>query len=240
MGKKLRRKFYLNEDTIAVARGLLGKLIVVPDENGRRVSGMIVETEAYLGVTDRAAHSFGGRRTPRNEVTYGNGGYAYVFFIYGMYHQLNVVTGSAEHPHVVLIRAIEPVDGIETMRERRGFLSEPGACGVPAGASPSGVLVATGSKSDKNLTSGPGKLCIALNIDKTPDRARKFLADNGIKSLEFLVDPTTKAFAVIKTHGMPTTLLIDRQGRELGRLVGPAKWDSAEAKALVQAAIAAR
>ena len=167
MGKKVPRKFYLSEDTIAVARGLLGKLIVVPDENGRCVSGMIVETEAYLGVTDRAAHSFGGRRTPRNEVTYGKGGYAYVFFIYGMYHQLNVVTGPAEHPHVVLIRAIEPVDGIETMRERRGFLSEPGACGVPAGASPSGVLVATGSKSDKNLTSGPGKLCIALNIDKT-------------------------------------------------------------------------
>ncbi len=154
MGKKLPRKFYLSEDTIAVARGLLGKLIVVPDENGQRVSGMIVETEAYLGVTDRAAHSFGGRRTPRNEVTYGKGGYAYVFFIYGMYHQLNVVTGPAEHPHVVLIRAIEPVDGIETMRERRGFLSEPGA-------------KATGSKRDKNLTSGPGKLCIALNIDKT-------------------------------------------------------------------------
>lgn len=161
MGKKLRRKFYLNEDTIAVARGLLGKLIVVPDENGRRVSGMIVETEAYLGVTDRAAHSFGGRRTPRNEVTYGKGGYAYVFFIYGMYHQLNVVTGSAEHPHVVLIRAIEPVDGIEIMRERRGFLSEPGAIATGSGTNKNK------SRANKNLTSGPGKLCIALNIDKT-------------------------------------------------------------------------
>lgn len=87
---------------------------------------------------------------------------------------------------------------------------------------------------------GEGFDLVALNIDKTPDRARKFLTDNGIKSLEFLRDPTTKAFAVVKTHGMPTTLLIDARGRELGRLVGPAKWDSAEAKALVRAAIAAR
>ena len=143
MGKKLPRNFYTKDDTISIARDLLGKLIVVPDENGRRVSGMIVETEAYLGVTDRAAHSFGGRRTPRNEATYLKGGHAYVFFIYGMYYQLNVVTGPANHPHVVLIRAVEPVEGIEIMSERRGPMK------------------------DRNLTSGPGKLCIALNIDKT-------------------------------------------------------------------------
>ncbi len=143
MPKKLPSSFYLREDTIAAAKGLLGKLIVVPDENGRRVSGMIVETEAYLGVDDRAAHSYNGRRTPRNEITYGKGGHAYVFFIYGMYYQLNVVTGPAEHPHVVLIRAVEPVDGIEIMRTRRGEMK------------------------DRNLTSGPGKLCIALNIDRS-------------------------------------------------------------------------
>jgi len=140
---KLKRSFYLREDTIEIARDLLGKLIVVPDENGRRVSGMIVETEAYLGTTDRAAHSYNGRRTPRNEVTYGKGGHVYVFFIYGMYYQLNVVTGKVDQPHVVLIRAIEPVEGIETMRERRGAMK------------------------DRNLTSGPGKLCIALNIDRS-------------------------------------------------------------------------
>lgn len=153
MSKMLSREFYLNPDTVAAARGLLGKLIVVPDEHGRRVSGMIVETEAYLGTTDRAAHSFGGRRTARNEATYGIGGHAYVFFIYGMYFQFNVVVGPAEQPHVVLIRAVEPVEGIEIMRERRGVLSEPGA-------------TATGSRSDKNLTSGPGKLCIALGITR--------------------------------------------------------------------------
>jgi DNA-3-methyladenine glycosylase len=139
---KLPRHFYLSDDTTRVARDLLGKLLVVPDTNGIRIAGMIVETEAYLGETDRAAHSFGGRRTPRNEITFGSGGHVYVFFIYGMYYQLNVVTGPADHPHVVLIRAVEPVEGIEIMRTRRGEMK------------------------DRNLTSGPGKLCIALNIDR--------------------------------------------------------------------------
>ncbi len=161
MGKKLPGKFYTNEDTISVARDLLGKLIVVPDEKGKRISGMIVETEAYLGTTDRAAHSYNGRRTPRNEATYLKGGHAYVFFIYGMYYQLNVVTGPKDHPHVVLIRAIEPVEGIETMRERRGFLSEPGAIATGSGTDKAK------SRADTNLTSGPGKLCIALNIDRS-------------------------------------------------------------------------
>ncbi|HMT08033.1 MAG TPA: DNA-3-methyladenine glycosylase [Pyrinomonadaceae bacterium] len=140
---KLARSIFTSTDTVAIARELLGKLIVVPDENGIRVSGMIVETEAYLGVEDRAAHSYGGRRTARNEVTYGVGGHAYVFFIYGKYYQLNVVTGPAEHPHVALIRALQPVDGIELMRERRD------------------------GKRDRDLTSGPGKLCIALGIDRS-------------------------------------------------------------------------
>ena len=143
MGKKLRRDFYLRTDTVQVARDLLGKLLVIPDAEGRRVSGMIVETEAYLGTTDRAAHSYGGRRTPRNEVMYGIGGSVYVFFVYGMYHQFNVVTGPAEHPHAILIRAIEPVEGIEIMRFRRGEMK------------------------DRNLTSGPGKLCIAMQIDRS-------------------------------------------------------------------------
>ena len=145
--KRLPREFYLREDTIEVAKDLLGKLLVVPDQEGKRVSGMIVELEAYLGVEDKAAHSFGGRRTARNEVTFGIGGHAYVFFIYGMYYQLNFVTGPADHPHVVLIRAVEPVEGIGRMRERRG------------------------SMKDKNLTSGPGKLCIALGIDRAQNGA---------------------------------------------------------------------
>lgn len=137
------QEFFLHDDTLQIAKDLLGTLLVVPDESGNRVSGMIVETEAYLGVEDKGAHSFGGRRTARNEVTYGSGGHVYVFFIYGMYYQLNFVTGPRDHPHVVLIRAVEPVEGIKIMRERRGPMK------------------------DKNLTSGPGKLCIAFGIDRS-------------------------------------------------------------------------
>ena len=142
---KLPRSFYTRTNVVTVARDLLGKLLVVPAHNGERVSGIIVETEAYRGPLDRAAHSYGGRRTKRTEPMYGIGGTAYVFFVYGMYFQFNVVTNSADTPHAVLIRAVEPVEGIELMRNRRQ--------GQP----------------DRNLTKGPGKLCIALGIDRRLD-----------------------------------------------------------------------
>lgn len=140
---KLSGKFFTRDDTDAVARDLLGKLLVAVDGDGRRISGMIVETEAYLGTRDRAAHSYGGRRTARNEITYGIGGHAYVFFIYGMYYQLNVVCGKVDSPHVVLIRAVEPLEGVEIMRARRGEMK------------------------DRDLTSGPGKLCIAFAVERS-------------------------------------------------------------------------
>ncbi len=148
MAKKLSREFYTRSDTLQIARDLLGKLLVMPTEKGERVSGMIVETEAYLGAVDKAAHSFNNRRTNRNEITYSEGGKAYVFFVYGMYFQLNFVTNKIDEPHVVLIRAVEPVEGIEVMRERR--LRKKSDAKMP----------------DKNLTSGPGKLCIAFGIDR--------------------------------------------------------------------------
>jgi len=121
---KLPQDFYIREDTLQVARDLLGKLLVVATQTGERVSGMIVETEAYLGEIDKAAHSFGGRRTPRNEITYAEGGRVYVFFVYGMYYQLNFVCGRIDQPRVVLIRAVEPVEGVEIMRERRGKMPD--------------------------------------------------------------------------------------------------------------------
>ena len=141
--QRLPDKFFLRINSVRVSQDLLGKLLVVPDVNGQRISGMIVETEAYMGIEDKAAHSYGGRRTGRNEITYAEGGHVYIFFVYGMYYQLNLVTGPAELAHVVLIRAIEPVEGIEVMRNRRGPMA------------------------DKNLTSGPGKLTIALGIDRS-------------------------------------------------------------------------
>lgn len=143
MPKKLPREFYTRQDTMSAVEALLGKRLVVPDESGTRVSGRIVEVEAYLGVEDKAAHSYGGRRTTRTEVMFGEGGRAYVFFVYGMYHQFNVVFGGEDTPHVALVRAVEPLENLERMRERRGPMP------------------------DSNLTSGPGKLCIALGIDKS-------------------------------------------------------------------------
>ena len=144
---KLPREFYTRSNVVAVARELLGKLLVVPAHNGKRVSGTIVEVEAYSGPQDRAAHSYGGRRTKRTETMYGIGGAAYVFFVYGMYYQFNVVTNARDTPHAVLIRAVEPVEGIELMRKRRS------------------------GQSDHNLTNGPGKLCIAMGIDRKLDAA---------------------------------------------------------------------
>ena len=145
--RKLPREFYTRSNVLTVARDLLGKLLVVPSEDGQRVSGMIVEVEAYRGPEDRASHAFGGRRTKRTETMYGEGGVAYVYFVYGMYYQFNVVCNLADIPHAILVRAVEPVEGIELMRERRH------------------------QHPDHNLTNGPGKLCIAMNIDRALNNA---------------------------------------------------------------------
>ena len=144
---KLPREFYTRPDVLEVARDLLGKKLVVPNRHGARVAGIIVETEAYRGPEDRASHAYNGRRTNRTETMYGIGGTAYVYFVYGMYYQFNVVTNIPEIPHAVLIRALEPVEGIDLMRRRRHL------------------------QPDHNLTNGPGKLCIALRIDRGLDRA---------------------------------------------------------------------
>ncbi len=144
---KLPREFYTRTNVLTVARELLGKLLVVPAPNGQRVSGIIVETEAYRGPLDRASHAYGGRRTRRTETMYGLGGTVYIFFVYGMYNQFNVVTNVENVPHAVLIRALEPAEGIELMRQRRH------------------------DQPDRNLTNGPGKLCMAMGIDRRLDRA---------------------------------------------------------------------
>ncbi len=144
---KLPREFYTRKNVLTIARELLGTVLVVPASNGARVSGIIVETEAYRGPEDRASHAYGGRRTNRTETMYSMGGTAYVYFVYGMYNQFNVVTNLQDIPHAILIRALQPAEGLELMRERRH------------------------RQPDHNLTNGPGKLCIALGIDRKLDRA---------------------------------------------------------------------
>ncbi len=145
--RKLPREFYTRPNVVTVARELLGRLLVVLARDGTRVSGIIVETEAYRGPQDRASHAYGGRRTDRTRTMYAIGGTAYVYFVYGMYHQFNVVTNVEDIPHAVLVRALEPVEGIGLMRKRRR------------------------GRPDESLTSGPGKLCLALGIDRGLDRA---------------------------------------------------------------------
>jgi len=144
MAERLPREEYLR-DTREVARRLLGCTLVRRHE-GIRLSGRIVEAEAYLGEKDLGAHPSRGR-TPRVEAMYGPPGHAYVYFVYGMYYCLNAVTQPIGEPQAVLIRALEPIEGIEVMRERR---RNPRTGRVPR---------------DVDLADGPGKLCRALAID---------------------------------------------------------------------------
>jgi len=145
--RKLPREFYTRSDVLEVARGLLGKKLVVHHRNGLRGGGFIVETEAYHGPEDRASHAYNGRRTNRTETMYGIGGTAYVYFVYGMYNQFNVVTNAEGVPHAILVRAVEPVEGLDVIRRRRH------------------------GRSEYELTSGPGRLCLALGIDRKLDKA---------------------------------------------------------------------
>lgn len=149
---RLSRAFFAR-DTPVVARELLGqRLVRVLDDV--RLSGRIVEVEAYVGEEDQASHARFGR-TRRNAPMYGPPGYAYVYFIYGMHHCFNVVTGREGHPAAVLIRALEPLEGLEEMRVRRWPEPADGR----------------GDRPDVQLTSGPARLCQALGIDRRFDGA---------------------------------------------------------------------
>lgn len=137
---KLPRSFY-EQSTIDVAKQLLGKFLVRKHPEGNTV-GRIVEAEAYVGPQDLACHASKGR-TARTEVMFGPAGHAYVYFIYGFYNMLNLVTEAKDYPSAVLIRAVEPVSGIELMKRRRRI------------------------DALRSLASGPGKLCQAFDIDRT-------------------------------------------------------------------------
>jgi DNA-3-methyladenine glycosylase len=117
--KILPRDFYLRDDVVLIARELLGKMLY-SQFDGLLTGGIIVETEAYAGVIDKASHAYGNRRTQRTEVMYSMGGTAYVYLCYGVHSLFNVVTNKENVPHAILIRAIKPVIGIETMLKRSG------------------------------------------------------------------------------------------------------------------------
>jgi DNA-3-methyladenine glycosylase len=131
-GEPLGKSFYLNEDVVEVARLLLGKILVT-SFYGKVTSGVIVETEAYAGITDKASHAYGGRFTKRNEVMYREGGIAYVYLCYGIHSLFNVVTNVSGIPHAVLVRGIVPVDGIDLMLKRTNKLVVHPAIGIGPG-----------------------------------------------------------------------------------------------------------
>ena len=183
--EKLPTKFYIR-NVLKVARDLLGKTLVV-NHKGKILSGKIVEVEAYDGSCDEAAHTFNGK-TKRNEVMFEPGGLLYVYFTYGMYHCANVVTGKENERTAVLLRALEPIEGIEEMSLNRYGKKQ------------------IKEKEKLNLTSGPGKLCLALGINKS---------HNGISLIEdeiyildnkkILVDKITTAtrIGITKSKELP-------------------------------------
>jgi len=140
-------------DAETVARRLLGCVLVRVLDDGSRLAGMVVEAEAYIGTDDRASHAYAGRRTARNQSMYGPPGTAYVYFTYGMHHCFNVACGRVDEPPAVLIRGLEPLEGLDLMGARRRT----------AGRGAAGVL------DPRALCSGPAKLCQALSIDRRLD-----------------------------------------------------------------------
>ncbi|MCR1971211.1 DNA-3-methyladenine glycosylase [Clostridium cochlearium] len=162
---KIKRMFYARS-ALEVAKDLLGKTIV-HKVDGVTLKGKIVETEAYIGAIDKASHAYGGKKTERVMPLYGKPGTAYVYLIYGMYHCFNVITKIEGEAEGVLIRAIEPLEGIEKMAHLRYKKS-----------------ISEISKTQfKNLTTGPGKLCIALNIDKNNNK--QDLCNEGTLYIEY-------------------------------------------------------
>lgn len=140
--KRLSRSFYERTDVVSIAKELLGK-IVATNMNGIRTCGRIVETEAYVAFTDKASHSYNGRRTAKNEHMYSPAGTSYIYICYGIHQMLNIVTNKKDVPDAVLIRALEPMEGIEAMLLRTGK-----------------------STLDNTLTKGPGNVGKAMGLFK--------------------------------------------------------------------------
>lgn len=176
---KIPLKFYTRNNVVQIAKDLLGKYLVTRFD-GQITAGKIVETEAYRGPDDKACHAWMNRRTNRTEIMFANGGHAYVYLCYGIHHLFNIVTGKRDMAHAILIRAIEPVENVELMLERRNL-----------------------TKLTPRLTAGPGSLTQALGIrtehtglslvaDDSPiwleDRGEEVLEENIIASPRVGVD----------------------------------------------------
>jgi DNA-3-methyladenine glycosylase len=149
--------FYENPDVVAVSRQLLGK-VICSSAGSEYTSGIIIETEAYCGRDDKACHANNGKRTPRTEVMYGEPGHAYIYLCYGIHHLFNVVTNRPGLADAVLIRAIKPIEGVDTMKERRNI------------------------QEFKNLSDGPGKLTRAMGITTSLNKKTSHHLRSGLKT----------------------------------------------------------
>ncbi|WP_261512282.1 DNA-3-methyladenine glycosylase [Chryseobacterium paludis] len=159
---KLQYSYYQNQDVIFLAKDLLGKILFT-QINDEITAGIIVETEAYFGVLDKASHAYGGRRTNRTEILYHEGGISYVYLCYGIHHLFNIVTSVKDEPHAVLIRAVEPLVGKDIMELRRNMPFTKAA-----------------------ITSGPGSAAKALGIDRSFNKKdlsgeEIWIEDHGIR-----------------------------------------------------------
>lgn len=171
--KVLNESFYLRKDVVKIAKDLLGKIIVTHFDQ-QLTAVRITETEAYNGITDKASHAYNNRRTKRTEIMYAEGGAAYVYLCYGIHHLFNVVTNIKDVPHAVLIRAAEPLFGIEVMLMRTNK-----------------------KKLDFTLTAGPGNVSKALDIythhtGKDLQSHNFFIADDGFKISKNKIVATTR------------------------------------------------
>ena len=157
MKELLSSDYYLNSDVISVAKNLIGK-IIVSEIDGLFTSGIIVETEAYMAPEDKASHAYNNRMTSRTRTMFENGGLSYIYLVYGIHHLFNIVTGPQGLAHAILVRAVEPVEGIDIMEKRRK---------TPA--------------TDFNLTNGPGKWTSAMGITTNYNGVKLFETDSDIR-----------------------------------------------------------
>lgn len=171
---KLPSSYYLNPDVEFLAKDLLGKILFTRTDDGI-TAGIIVETEAYFGTSDKASHTYGGRRTARTETIYSEGGTAYVYLCYGIHYLFNVVTSTKDDPKCVLIRSIEPFEGLEIMEMRRkmpadhqAISSGPGSVAKSLGINSSfNKDILTGDRiwiEDRGVSYNPSRICISSRI----------------------------------------------------------------------------
>lgn len=190
--QELPMAFYQREAT-EVAKDLLGKILLLRRPGSPEMAARIVETEAYMGVTDRAAHSCNGRRTARTAVLYGPGGGVYIYLIYGMYACVNLVCNRPDIPQAALIRAVEPMTGLEEM------------CKARFGCTPLELIDKKGAKALAQLSNGPGKLCRALSL--TPKESG---LDVFSSYIHVGAESTPSAFEVVQT----TRIGVDYAGED--------------------------